>query len=382
MLFKDLYLLVKFTTVFLVTFAATFPNLVNAISLKSELHDYRIVELASGLENPWSMAFLSGEAMLITERTGRLRLFKNKKLDPTPLGGVPDVVASGQGGLFDVLLHPKFDSNRQIYLSYAAKGKTGVNTRVTRFVFDPETSALRKPLTVFDAKPKVFGGRHFGGRMIFDRLGYLFISTGDRGEMLRAQALNDHSGSIIRIRDDGRIPKSNPVNKHAGIRTEIFSYGHRNPQGMALNPLSGAVWTHEHGPRGGDEINIINIGKNYGWPMITHGVDYDGSKIGLGTRAPGMEQPQYYWTPSIAPSGMVFYSGTKFPRWKNNLFIGSLKNKMLVRLEITGNVISKEERLLKDKIGRVRDVREGPDGFIYLITDELDGRLVRLEPNN
>ena len=363
-----------------IAFSTLYMMAANAKSIKSQLHDYRVVELATGLEHPWSFAFLPEGGILITERVGRVRLFKNNKLDPKALGGVPEVIDGGQGGLLDIVLHPQFNDNQQLYLSFVAGGNTGVNTKVMRFDFDQRTNSLKNPYKIFDAVPKVFGGRHFGGRMTFDRLGYLFISTGDRGEMHRAQDVNDHSGSIIRVHDDGRTPHENPIFQTLGTRTAIFSFGHRNPQGMALHPKTGVVWTHEHGARGGDEINIIRMGRNYGWPVITHGINYDGSPIGVGNAKPGMEQPLYFWVPSIAPSGMTFYIGDKFSKWQNSLFIGSLKNEMLVRLEIKEESILKEERLLQNEVGRIRDVREGPDGFIYIITDEPDGRLIRLEP--
>ncbi|MEE2655600.1 MAG: PQQ-dependent sugar dehydrogenase [Pseudomonadota bacterium] len=364
-----------------IAFSTFLTMAANGKSIKSQLHDYRVVELATDLEHPWSFAFLPEGGILITERVGRVRLFKSNKLDPKALDGVPEVVDGGQGGLLDIVLHPQFNDNQQLYLSFVAGGNTGVNTKVMRFDFDQRTNSLKNPYKIFDAVPKVFGGRHFGGRMTFDRLGYLFISTGDRGEMHRAQDVNDHSGSIIRIHDDGRIPHENPIFQNLGARKAIFSLGHRNPQGMALHPRTGVVWTHEHGARGGDEINIIRIGRNYGWPVITHGINYDGSPIGVGNAKPGMEQPLYFWVPSIAPSGMTFYIGDKFPKWQNSLFIGSLKNEMLVRLEIKEESILKEERLLQNEVGRIRDVREGPDGCIYIITDEPDGRLIRLEPD-
>ncbi len=299
------------------------PTSLPAKTVKSQNHSFRVVELAKGLEHPWSIAFLPNNGILVTERAGRLRLVHSGRLDPKPVSNVPAVVDSGQGGLFDVVLHPKFSENNFLYLSYAARCKGGVNTRVTRFRFDQKAHALVAPKLIFDAEPKTFGGRHFGGRLAFDRQGFLYISTGDRGDMSRAQNVADHSGSVIRLHDDGRIPKDNSLIKRSGVKAEIFSYGHRNPQGMAMHPGTGAIWTHEHGARGGDEINIVQGGLNYGWPVITHGIDYDGSKIGIGKSAPGMEQPLYFWVPLIAPSGMAFYEGDKFPKWRNSLFVGA-----------------------------------------------------------
>ncbi|NKB20548.1 MAG: PQQ-dependent sugar dehydrogenase [Alphaproteobacteria bacterium] len=351
-----------------------------AETVNSQLHKFRVVPLAKGLEHPWSIAFLPNKDILITERAGRLRLYSDGRLDPKPIANVPKVVDSGQGGLFDVTLHPQFDGNQLLYLAYAARGQGGVHTRVTRFRYDAKAHSLADAKQIFDANPKAFGGRHFGGRMVFDRQRYLYITLGDRGDMDRAQVTSDHSGSVIRLRDDGRVPNDNPLRGKSHSKPEIYSFGHRNPQGMALHPQTGAIWTHEHGARGGDEINIIRPGRNYGWPVITHGIDYDGSKIGIGKSAPGMEQPFYYWVPSIAPAGMAFYTGDKFPKWRNSLFVGALRGETLVRLKLKGNDVVKEERLLQNAVGRVRDVRIGPDGFLYLATDDSDGRLLRLEP--
>lgn len=361
-------------------FFASIAAGVSAQTIRSDKHDFRVVKLASGLEHPWSLAFVPGGSILITERAGRLRLFRDGKLAPEPIKGIPKVVASGQGGLFDVVLHPSYSRNRHVYLSYAARGKGGVHTRVTRFRYIAVRHELVDGKTILDAGPKAFGGRHFGGRMAFDEAGHLYISLGDRGTMSRAQDLSDHSGSVIRLMDDGAVPPDNPFVGRSGMRPEIYSYGHRNPQGMARHPHTGAIWTHEHGAQGGDEINIIRKGRNYGWPVITHGIDYDGSKIGIGKAAPGMEQPLYFWVPSIAPSGMAFHTGGKFPKWRNSLFVGALRGQLLARLELDGDRVVKEERLLKDRLGRIRDVRTGPDGLVYLTIDDDDGSLVRLEP--
>jgi glucose/arabinose dehydrogenase len=351
-----------------------------AETVSSHLHKFRVVPLAKGLEHPWSIAFLPNKSILISERAGRLRLYHNGRLDSKPISNVPKVVDSGQGGLFDVTLHPDFGKNQLLYLAYAARGQGGVHTRVTRYRYDATAHALLDAQQIFDASPKASGGRHFGGRMVFDRQGYLYITLGDRGDMDRAQDTAEHSGSVIRLHDDGRIPSDNPLGTQKRAKPEIYSFGHRNPQGMALHPKTGAVWTHEHGARGGDEINIIRPGRNYGWPVITHGIDYDGSKIGIGKSAPGMEQPLYYWVPSIAPAGMAFYTGNKFPKWRNSLFVGALRGETLVRLELKGKQVVKEERLLQNAVGRIRDVRMGPDGFLYLAIDDSDGRLLRLEP--
>ncbi|MFL2669101.1 MAG: PQQ-dependent sugar dehydrogenase [Alphaproteobacteria bacterium] len=351
-----------------------------AKTVKTLLHDFRVVQLANGLEHPWSIAFTPDNSILVGERAGRLRVYREGRLDPEPIANVPKVVNRGQGGLFDVTLHPDFSSNQLLYLAYAAGEEGGVQTRVTRYRYDAETHKLSNAKLIFDANPKPFGSRHFGGRMVFDSKGYLYITIGDRGKMGLAQDISGHSGSVIRLHDDGGLPSDNPFSTKKRARPEIYSFGHRNPQGMAVHPQTGAVWTHEHGARGGDEINIIGPGRNYGWPVITHGIDYDGSKIGIGRSAPGLEQPLYYWVPSIAPSGMAFYTGDSFFKWKNSLFIGALRGEALIRLELKSNKIVKEERLLHNTVGRVRDVRVGPDGFIYLATDDRDGLLLRLEP--
>lgn len=360
--------------------SACAPTDISAQTIPSDKHDFRVVKLAGGLDHPWSFAFLPGGGILIGERVGRLRLYRDGKLAAKPIAGVPPVVDSGQGGLFDVLLHPSYSRNRYVYLSYAARGKGGVHTRVTRFRYIAVRHELVDGRTIFDAVPKSFGGRHFGGRMAFDEAGHLYITVGERGTKPRAQDLSDHSGSVIRLMDDGTVPSDNPFVGRRGAKPEIFSYGHRNPQGMARHPRTGAIWTHEHGAQGGDEINIIRKGNNYGWPVITHGIDYDGSKIGIGKSAPGMEQPLYFWVPSIAPSGMAFYTSDKFPKWRNSLFVGALRGQLLARLELEGDRVVREERLLEDGLGRIRDVRIGPDGLVYLTTDDDDGRLVRLEP--
>lgn len=371
----------RLSVVSAVFLSACSPAEVPAEVIKSEKHDFRVVKIAGDLDHPWGFTFLPRKGgILVTERAGRLRLVRDGKLVEKPIAGVPEVVDSGQGGLFEVVLHPRFSSNRFLYLSYAARGNSGVNTRVTRFRYDADGLALRDPKLIFDAAPGGQGGRHFGGRMVFDRSGRLYITTGDRGDMDRAQKLDDHSGSVIRLIDDGSVPPDNPFVGQAGAKPEIYSYGHRNPQGMALHPLSGAVWTHEHGARGGDEINVVRKGRNYGWPVITHGVDYDGTKIGIGSSAPGMEQPLYTWTPSIAPSGMAFYDANKFSKWWTNLFVGALAGQALVRLELNGEHVVREERLLEGQVGRIRAINTGPDGFLYFTTDDSSGSLLRLEP--
>lgn len=345
----------------------------------SERHDFRVATLARDLDHPWSLAFLPGGDMLITERPGRLLRIDGASLARHEVHGLPDITAQGQGGLLDVVVHPRFDANGWIYLSYAAGANGELGTEVARARLQRDRLVDRR--VIFRALPKSGGGRHFGSRMVFGSDGLLYVTLGERGDMSRAQDLGDHAGSIIRLHDDGRVPQDNPFVTNPGARSEIFTYGHRNPQGIALEPATGRVWEHEHGPQGGDEVNIVRTGVNYGWPVITYGRNYGtGTRIGEGTEKAGMAQPQHYWVPSIAPSGMAFYDSDRFPRWRGDLFVGALKDHLLVRLEVEGEKIVHEERMLKDELGRIRDVRSGPDGYLYLLTDEHDGVLVRLEP--
>jgi glucose/arabinose dehydrogenase len=346
----------------------------------SEEHAFRVVELVRGLEQPWSLAFLPDGRMLVTEKAGRLRFIgADFKLDPQPVAGLPEVTVLGQGGLMDVALHPRFAENALIYLSYAARGEDGVGTEVARGRLSGH--ALENVQVLFRQSPKGNRGVHFGSRLVFDRQGYLYVTLGERGEMARAQKPDDHAGSVIRLHDDGRVPQDNPFVGKPGWKPEKFTLGHRNQQGAALHPVTGVLWTHEHGPQGGDEVNVIRAGANYGWPVITYGVNYGiGTKIGEGTAKPGMEQPVHKWVPSIAPSGMAFYTGERFPNWRGDLFVGALRAQLLVRLRLDGEKVVHEERLLKGALGRIRDVRAGPDGLIYLLTDESHAVLARLEP--
>jgi len=350
-----------------------------AQTFRSDEHAFRVVRLVDGLDHPWSLAFLPDGALLVTERPGRLRVVRDGKLLPQAVAGLPEVTEQGQGGLFDVVLHPHYVENRLVYLAYAARGADGIGTELARGRLSG--MRLEKVEVLFRQDPKGNGGRHFGGRIVFDRAGYLYLTLGDRGEMARAQKPADHAGSVIRLHDDGRVPQDNPFVGKPGWKPEKYTLGNRNMQGAALHPESGALWTHEHGPQGGDEVNVIRAGVNYGWPVITYGANYGiGTQIGEGTHKDGMAQPIYYWVPSIAPSGMAFYSGDKFPRWRGDLFVGALKDQMLVRLRLDGEKVVREERLLKGVLGRIRDVRSGPDGFLYLLTDYSNGELVRLEP--
>ncbi len=344
----------------------------------SELERFRVNTLVRGLDHPWGLAFLPGGDMLITERPGRLLRIDGKSFQRRSVKGLPAIAAVGQGGLLDVTLHPGFDSNQLIYFSFTGDDD-GVGTEVARGRLAGD--ALENVEIIFRALPKSGGGRHFGSRLLFDTNGHLLITLGERGDRPRAQDIGDHAGSVIRINDDGSVPADNPFATTPEARPEIYTYGNRNVQGIALDPVSGLVWAHEHGPQGGDEVNVLVAGRNYGWPVITYGRNYvTGTKIGEGTHKQGMEQPRHYWTPSIAPSGMTLYTGDKFPAWRGNLFVGALKYRLLVRLEERNQNVVHEERMLEDVLGRIRDVRTGPDGYIYLLTDQDDGVLARLEP--
>ena len=347
--------------------------------VRSAEHAFHVVTVAEGLDHPWAVAFLPDGRMLVTERAGRMRLIRDGKVEPAPLGGLPPVTPHGQGGLMDVALHPAFRKNGLVYWSFAARGADGVGTEVARGRL--AGNRFENVEVIFRQSPKGTSGRHFGSRLVFDRAGYLYVTLGDRGEMERAQRPDDHAGSVIRLHDDGSVPKDNPFAARPGWKPEKFTLGNRNIQGAALHPATGMLWTHEHGPQGGDEVNVIRAGVNYGWPVITYGVNYGtGTRIGEGTHKAGMAQPLHKWVPSIAPSGMAFYTGDRFARWRNDLFVGALRDAMLVRLRLEGERVVREERLLQGTLGRIRDVRSAPDGYLYLLTDAANGVLARLEP--
>jgi glucose/arabinose dehydrogenase len=345
--------------------------------LRSQKASYRLVTMVKGLEQPWSLAFLPDGRMLITERPGRVRLFANGKLEPKPMPGVPEVRASGQGGLLDVCLHPSFARNGTLYLSYAAPVSGGALTRVARARLGE--GGLSEVTPIFDATPPGGGGNHFGSRIAFDHGGLMYVTCGERYQMERAQKLDDLGGKVVRLRDDGSIPGDNPFVDRQGARPEIFSYGHRNPQGLAVNPVTGRVWAVEHGPRGGDELNLLKSGANYGWPLATHGIDYGGGKISDNKSLPGMEDPARVWVPSISPCGLAIYSGNAFPGWRGSFFTGALSADALFRIEVDDERYVTEERLVAGAVPHIRDVRQGPDGLIYLLT-RTDGGLHRLEP--
>lgn len=339
----------------------------------------RVDTVASGLEHPWGIAFLPDGRVLVTERPGRLRIVDRNGTLSQPLAGVPTVAARGQGGLLDVAIDPRFAENNLVYLSFSEPADDGTSgTSVARGRLG--ASGLENVQVIYRQTPKVRSNMHFGSRLVFDREGRLFITAGDRyNQRPLVQDLSTTIGKVVRINADGTIPRDNPFVSRQGARPEIWSYGHRNVQAAALNPQTGQLWTVEHGARGGDELNRPEAGKNYGWPVITYGVDYSGVRIGEGTQREGMEQPVYYWDPVIAPSGMTFYTGDAFPAWRGSAFVGSMNPGALVRLTIDNDRVTREERYL-GSIGRVRDVQQGPDGFLYLITDADNGSLLRVAP--
>ncbi len=336
--------------------------------------------VAKGLEHPWALAFLPDGRILVTERPGRLRIVGRDGTLSAPLAGVPAVLARGQGGLLDVALDPNFAQNRLVYLSYAEPGDGGTaGTAVARSRLGDDR--LDDVQVIYRQKPKVTGAGHFGSRLVFGRDGTLFITQGDRqGYRDSAQVLTAGIGKVVRINTDGAVPKDNPFVGRAGALPEIWSYGHRSVQAAALHPTTGQLWTAEHGARGGDELNHPEAGKNYGWPVITYGVDYSGARIGEGTEKAGMEQPVYYWDPVIAASGMAFYTGDKYPGWNGNVFIGSMTPGGLVRLVMENGKVAREERYLGDLRVRIRDVQQGPDGYLYVVTDHDNGEVLRVVP--
>jgi glucose/arabinose dehydrogenase len=339
----------------------------------------RVDTVAGRLEHPWALAFLPDGRILVTERPGRLRVVEKDGRLSKPLAGVPQVAARGQGGLLDVAIDPKFEENRLVYLSFAEPGEGGAGTAVARGRLGD--ARLEDVQVIYRQQPKVQGSGHFGSRLVFAADGKLFITQGER-QAYREQAQNLSSGlgKLVRINPDGSIPEDNPFVGKAGARPEIYSYGHRSMQAAALHPETGRLWTVEHGARGGDELNHPEAGKNYGWPVITYGVDYSGARIGEGTVKEGMEQPVYYWDPVIAPSGAVWYTGDKYPGWKGSLFVGSMQPGALVRLTVENDRVTSEERYLGNLGVRIRDVQQGPDDLLYVVTDENDGQLLRVVP--
>ena len=355
---------------------------------RSEVHDFRVVTVVDGLVHPWSMAWLPNGDMLITERPGRLRIVRGGTLDPDPIEGVPPVRARGQGGLLEVAVHPDFDDNATIYLSFSKPNRRGneATTSLVRARFDGRRlTDLRE---IFEADAWGRGGNHFGSRIAFDAEGYLFITVGDRGaspfalEDHPAQSLMNHQGTVLRLRDDGAVPEDNPFVGQDSALPEVWSFGHRNPQGLAFDPLTGELWETEHGPQGGDELNLIRPARNYGWPVIGFGLQYGGRRIHDSTARAGMQQPVHHWVPSIATSGLLIYRGERFPGWNGNAFVGGLAGAQIARVTLEGGEAVAEETLLRGT-GRIRDIRQGPDDLIYVAIDsrgDSPTAIVRLEP--
>lgn len=375
----------KFSTRSILTFLMVMISPIAAAqsqnqTFKTEKTRITVKTIANTLVHPWGMTMLPNGKILVTERGGTLKLVNPKNGKIQKVSGVPRVRASGQGGLLDIAADPDFINNKTVFITYSDAAKpNATGTAVASAVFnDTSRPSLSNVKTIYAMKKQSSSGRHFGSRIVFDNDGNLFITTGDRGDRPRAQDPFDAAGKILRISKDGTIPKDNPFANGKKALPEIWSIGHRNPQGATLNKQTGELWTLSHGARGGDEINIPKAGKNYGWPKVSYGVHYSGRKIGEGTSGPGFEQPIYYWDPSIAPSGFAFYSGDLIPEWKGNLFAGALKAQLLSRLEIKDGKVVHEEQILKGDYGRIRDVRSFADGALWLLTDDSEGMLLRL----
>jgi aldose sugar dehydrogenase len=351
----------------------------------TDLKSFKVETVTEGLEVPWSIEFLPDRSILVTERPGRLRIIRGGKLDPKPIAGLPTIVARGEGGLMDLALHPQFSRNQWLYLAYTIEGDGGLlQTRVSRFRFTAK--GLTEKLDIFPGVPGTAAGNHFGSRLAFGRDGKLYITLGERGESKRAQDLQDLNGKTLRLNDNGTIPPDNPYVKRSDARPEIFSYGHRNAQGIAIQPKTGAIFQTEHGPsgydgrQGGDEVNVVEAGKNYGWPNISYN-----------RQAPGQLPPLLLYQDAIAPAGATFYTGKSFPQWQGNFFFANLRGRTLIRVALDGIKVIGQEKLLQQKYGRLRDVKEGPDGFLYVTTSDNDGygdgrtggdRIIRLVPNS
>lgn len=341
----------------------------------------QVQTFADGLENPWGLAFMTDGSMLVTERPGQLRWVSAEGEVSEPIEGVPEVDAREQGGLLDVVLHPEFDENRLVYLSYAEEGEGGTGTAVARGTLNEDGTALEDVEVIFQRTPKIESAKHFGSRLVFSE-GHLYVTLGEGSDeefRTQSQDLDSHLGKVVRLNDDGSVPEDNPFVDDENALDEIWSYGHRNPQGMALHPETGIIWINDHGPRGGDMINIPQAGLNYGWPVATYGVEYSGEEIMEGDEWPeGMEEPLHQWTPSPGVSGMDFYYGDQFPEWQGNAFIGALALTKLIRVELDGESVVDEEDLLEDLGLRIRAVKVGGDGALYLLTDETNGEILRV----
>ena len=362
--------------------SATMSTSVLAQEVETERHTLSLETISEGLNHPWGIAFLPSGDMLVTERSGTLNIITQEG-QKTPIQGTPEVVAKSQGGLLDVNIDPNYADNGWVYISYSEPdpdGGKGNSTAVMRGKIDRDKWTEGE--VIFRQAPKYESNAHFGSRLVFSPEGHLFITLGERySRMQDAQTLDNHHGKIVRIWPDGSIPKDNPFVGNDGALDEIWSYGHRNVQGAAIHPDTGELWTIEHGPQGGDEVNIPKAGKNYGWPTITYGEDYGGGEIGIGTHKEGMEQPFYYWLPSIATAGSIFYTGDKFPKWKGDLLVTALRGQTIARLDLEEGRVLHEERMLEDATSfRIRDIEQGPEGFLYILTDADSGQLIKLSP--
>jgi glucose/arabinose dehydrogenase len=374
-----------FVAALAIGFPATGPASAVDATVTTETSAVRVRTFADGLVSPWGLAFLPGGDMLVTERPGRLRSVSAGGDVSDPIAGVPEVDARGQGGLLDVALDPDFNENRLVYLSFAEPAPGGVNsTAVARGRLSEDGARLDGTAVIFSQQPKVKSTNHFGSRLVFDGDGHLFITTGERSDRAfrgQSQALDSHLGKVIRVFADGSVPPDNPFVGQEGVLPEIWSYGHRNVQAAAIHPETGQLWEIEHGPRGGDELNIVGPANNYGWPLVSHGIEYSGAPIGDGRpQMEGVTDAIYQWTPVIAPSGMIFYGGTAFPEWQGDLFVGGLRSTALVRLELDGQAVIAEERIIDDLDLRIRDVEEAPDGSLFLLVDDGDGEILRITP--
>ena len=372
------------TLALLLSLALTVPFAsAKVLEVTTETGKISVKTIATGLKNPWGFAILPNGSFLVTERPGNLRIVTADGTIGAPISGLPEIVDKGQGGLLDLVLAPDYATSKKVYFSYSEPAEKG-NANSTAVSFATlNGNKLENVTRVFSEKPKIDSAGHFGSRLVWAPDGTLFVTLGDRRSRKEdAQTLNNHHGKVVRINADGTVPKNNPFVNTPGALPEIWSYGHRNVQGAAINPTSKQLWTGEHGAQGGDELNLDQAGKNYGWPVITYGEDYGGGKIGVGTQKAGMEQPLNYWVPSIATAGFIFYTGDKFPAWKNNILLTSLKARTLVRLTLDGTKVLKEERLLTKEINkRLRHIVQGPDGLVYIISDESKGSIYQLSPS-
>jgi aldose sugar dehydrogenase len=365
-------------SLFMISITACSAAEVHLEKVEAEDVSFRVVKVVDGLDHPWALAFLPDGRMLITERPGKMRIFDGENL--TELEGLPEVTAQGQGGLMEVILHPNYEENGWIYFTYAASYDNGVGTRLARARL--EENRLVDVENLFQMNPPGSGGVHYGSRLVFDKNGYLFMTLGERGDRHRSQQLDSHHGTTLRLNEDGTVPDDNPFVGQPNAHPEIYSYGHRNAQGMAYDPETDRLWQNEHGPRGGDELNLVKRGKNYGWPLATYGEEYRGGTIGTTPdRFEGeVVQPVIHWTPSIAVSGMTLYTGEAFPKWKGNLFVGALRQQHIRRLVLEGEKVVHQEELLRDKVGRIRSVVTGPEGHLWVTVDQPNGAVYRIEP--